>query len=71
MRILRVVGDHRSPEGAQLLSAAALTRMVPDLAARDVYLCGPAPMMAHARRELLLAGVSRGQIHSERFALAA
>ena len=70
-QIFRVVGDHRSPAGAELLGAAALTRMVPDLAARDVYLCGPGPMMARARRELRLAGVPRGQIHSERFALAA
>jgi predicted ferric reductase len=66
-----VVGDHRSPQGEQLLSADALTRMVPDLAERDVFLCGPGPMMDHTRRALRSAGVARGQIHSERFALAA
>ncbi len=70
-QIFYVVGDHRPPQAADLLSAAALIRMVPDIAERDVYLCGPRPMMDHTRRALRAAGVDRGQIHSERFALAA
>jgi predicted ferric reductase len=68
--VFYVVGDHRSAQGGDLLSAAALLGMVPDLAQRDVYLCGPKAMMDAARRELLAAGVSRGHLHSERFALA-
>ena len=41
-----VVGDHR--EGA-LLSPEHLQRLVPDIAARDVYVCGP-PAMTEATR---------------------
>ena len=44
-----VVGDHR--EGA-LLSPEHLQRLVPDIAARDVYVCGP-PAMTEATRATL------------------
>ena len=40
-----VLGDHRGPGAAELLSAEHLERLVPDIAARDVYVCGP-PAMA-------------------------
>jgi predicted ferric reductase len=64
-----VVGDHASPEGRDLLSSAHLLDLVPDLSERDVYLCGPPAMIAAIRRNLLGAGVSRRQLHVERFAL--
>jgi ferredoxin-NADP reductase len=66
----RLVGDHRDPAGADLLGAAALERLVPDIADRDVFVCGPPPMMAHVASSLRALGVPRAQIHSERFALA-
>jgi predicted ferric reductase len=66
-----VVGDHREPAGRDLLSSEHLTRLVPDLPEREVYLCGPAPMMERTRKALGGAGVPDGQVHSERFALAA
>jgi predicted ferric reductase len=53
--------DHLSPQRLQLL--------VPDVAERDVYLCGPEPMMDAARNSLVLAGVPARHIHSESFAL--
>jgi ferredoxin-NADP reductase len=64
-----VVGDHRRAEG-DLLSAQRLLADVSDLATRDVYLCGPGPMMDAAKRSLREAGVPRKQIHTERFAYA-
>jgi len=64
-----VLGDHRGPGAAELLSAEHLGRLVPDIAARDVYVCGP-PAMADATGESLRrAGVPRRQVIMERFAL--
>ena len=37
----KVVGDHRTPEGRELLSPAHLRELVPDVVEREVYLCGP------------------------------
>ena len=39
-----VVGDHATDEGARLLSPEHLRELVPDIAERDVYLCGPPAM---------------------------
>jgi len=46
-----------------------LSRLVPDLKARDVFLCGPPPMMKGLRVALADLGVKSAQIHDERFAL--
>lgn len=46
-----------------------LARLVPDLLDRDVYLCGPRPMMKGARNALLELGVSPARLHDERFSL--
>jgi len=50
------------------LSAERLTELVPDLADRDVFLCGPPGMVDTARQALREAGVTRRRIHHERFA---
>jgi predicted ferric reductase len=63
-----LVGDHRG-EGRDLLSPVHLLQLVPDLAERDVYLCGPPAMTAALERNLRAAGVRRGRLHLERFAL--
>jgi predicted ferric reductase len=65
------VGDHRAPESAALLSPEHLLSLIPDLADRDVYLCGPVGMMKAVRQSLRRAGVPPGQVRTERFALAA
>jgi ferredoxin-NADP reductase len=52
-----------------LLSARSLTRLVPGLADRDVYLCASPSMSAAVRSSLAQAGVPSGQLHEERFAL--
>jgi predicted ferric reductase len=64
-----VLGDHIRPEYKDLLSPAHFRRLVPDIVDRDVFLCGPPPMMRNVERDLRRAGVPRKQVHSERFAL--
>lgn len=64
-----VVGDHAAPDGHALLSPEHLDELVPDLAERDVYLCGPPAMTSVTGQRLRLAGVPRRRLHVERFAL--
>jgi predicted ferric reductase len=64
-----VVGDHAAPGGDRLLSPEHLLELVPDLAERDVYVCGPPGMIDFAVRNVRAAGVRRRHIHVERFAL--
>ena len=52
------------------LAPRELARLVPDIAERDVFLCGPPPMMNAVLRTLGDLGVPRRQIHFERFSLA-
>jgi predicted ferric reductase len=59
-----VVGDHRDGDP---LSVERMRGLVPDIAARDVYVCGPPEMVAATRASLRAAGVRR--IVTERFAL--
>ena len=46
-----------------------LSRLAPDFRERDVYLCGPPPMMRLVRAALRAAGVPGSHIFDERFAL--
>ncbi len=66
-----VVGDHRDAAADSLLRAEHLRELVPDIAQREVFVCGPAAMIEHARDGLRAAGVPARNVHSERFALAA
>ena len=52
------------------LAPRELSRLVPDIADRDVFLCGPPPMMNAVLRSLGDLGVPKPQIHFERFSLA-
>ena len=52
------------------LAPRELARLVPDVADRDVFLCGPPPMMNAVLRSLGDLGVAKQQIHFERFSLA-
>ena len=63
-----VLGDHRGPGAAELLSADHLGRLVPDIASRDVYVCGPPAMTEATRASLDRSGVSRRHVFTERFA---
>lgn len=51
------------------LSAQTIRRLVPDVAGRDVFVCGPAAMMERVEEILRSIGVPQAQIHFERFAL--
>jgi predicted ferric reductase len=64
-----VVGDHRTEEGSQLLTARHLHELVPDLVEREVFLCGPPGLADLVEREVRRAGVPRRHVHVERFAL--
>jgi predicted ferric reductase len=63
-RVVYLLGDN-----PDLLSSRSLARLVPGLAGRDVYLCGPPGMTAAVRRSLVSADVPVEHIHEERFAL--
>ncbi|MER6378735.1 ferric reductase-like transmembrane domain-containing protein [Streptomyces sp. NPDC001127] len=52
------------------LAPSELARLVPDIADRDVFLCGPPPMMSAVLRSLGELNVPKQQIHFERFSLA-
>jgi predicted ferric reductase len=64
-----VVGDHAAPGGERLLSPEHLVELLPDIAERDVYVCGPPGMTDLTVRNVRAAGVRRRHVHVERFAL--
>ncbi len=49
------------------LTMAFLRSRCPDFAERDVFVCGPSPLIAVARRELSGAGVAPARLHTEDF----
>ena len=70
LRILHVIRDDPGYAGEKgRVDRELVLRLVPDVAERDVYLCGPPPMMAGLRPALLALGVPRRRRHDERFAL--
>ncbi len=64
-----VVGDHAAPGGERLLSPEHLRDLVPDIAQRDVFACGPPAMADFIEANVRRAGVPARFIHVERFAL--
>jgi predicted ferric reductase len=64
-----VVGDHDTDEGRDLLSPQHLQEIVPDIAEREVYVCGPPAMTNAIRANVRHANVPARFIHAERFAL--
>jgi predicted ferric reductase len=58
-------GDHREGDS---LSPEHLKELVPDIAQRDVYVCGPPAMTDAIQATLARTGVSRRHIYTERFA---
>lgn len=62
------VGRRGTPElPDDPLTPAGLQALVPDIAERDVFVCGPIPMLDAVRRSLNRLRVPRSQIHIERF----
>ncbi|MFJ9582536.1 ferredoxin reductase family protein [Streptomyces acidicola] len=58
------------PAGPDKLAPGELLKLVPDIADRDVFLCGPPPMMNAVLGSLRELDVPKPQIHFERFSLA-
>jgi predicted ferric reductase len=56
-----------SSEPGNAITAQSLQAMVPDLVARDVYLCASPRFAAAAKSALLEAGLPRRQLHHEDF----
>ena len=63
-----VVGERNGLPTGALLSPEHLERLVPDIAERDVYVCGPPAMTDALRVTLRRSGVAPGHIVTERFA---
>jgi ferredoxin-NADP reductase len=55
-------------EKAGRLTAELLQKLVPDIAGREVFLCGPPPMMQAMTETMVSLGVAKDHIYSERFA---
>ncbi|MET9384118.1 ferredoxin reductase family protein [Streptomyces sp. NPDC002928] len=58
------------PVSPDKLAPSELARLVPDITDRDVFLCGPPPMMNAVLGSLRELDVPKPQIHFERFSLA-
>ncbi|MFF1642355.1 ferric reductase-like transmembrane domain-containing protein [Streptomyces sp. NPDC058246] len=58
------------PATPDKLAPRELARLVPDVAERDVFVCGPPGMTGAVLRTLRDLGVPKQQIHAERFSLA-
>lgn len=58
------------PVSPDKLAPGELARLVPDITDRDVFLCGPPPMMNAVLGSLRALAVPKPQIHFERFSLA-
>jgi predicted ferric reductase len=70
--IVEVLTGPSSAGGAHgpLLGAGNIQALVPDVAARDVFVCGPPGMTGAVLRSLRELGVPGPQVHAERFSLA-
>ena len=64
----RTDSSWQSVTGADQTDAAALAELVPDVADRDIYVCGPLPWIAAVRQAARVCGAINDQIHSEDFA---
>lgn len=51
------------------IDAEKIQRLVPDVTTRDIFICGPVPMMEGIKQVLLSVGVTSSQIHYEKFSL--
>ena len=69
IRLVIVAGDHATPEGRRLLTPDHLRELVPDIAERQAYVCGPPAMTEFMERNVRRADVPARFIHTEKFAL--
>ncbi|MGC7099751.1 ferredoxin reductase family protein [Amycolatopsis lurida] len=69
LRLLTGPSDQDGPNGP-VLGPRNLAALVPDVADRDVFVCGPPGMTKAAVRGLKELGLPAAQVHAERFSLA-
>ncbi|HKX73211.1 MAG TPA: ferric reductase-like transmembrane domain-containing protein [Candidatus Saccharimonadales bacterium] len=70
MPIYNILSEQKDYKGeVGFVDKEKIARLVPDVAERDVFLCGPPPMMAGVKKALAELGVPANQVHYERFAL--
>jgi len=67
VRVFYVLGPRTVSPGA--LEPDDIRRLVPDVAERNAYVCGPTGLMDKAARSLRALGVRRSRIHREAFEL--
>lgn len=68
--VVHVLSDDPSYAGEKgYLDQDKIKRLVPDLADREIFLCGPTPMMDGVIKSLRALGVPLHRIHFERFSL--
>jgi predicted ferric reductase len=60
----------RTQNGVRPFDPVALHSLVPDIADRDVYVCGPRPMTDTVLESLRRLRVPNRQVHAEKFSLA-
>ena len=70
--LIRLIGSRSDRSGwwggsRSIDPTVALSRIVPDLGHREVYLCGPADWMREVRASLKTLGVRPDRIHAEEF----
>ena len=67
-RVVHVISDEPNYSGERgRIDEEKLRRLVPDLAEREVYLCGPEPMMQALISTLRQLGLPRQRLHYEKF----
>src|SRR2546423_1555794 len=69
IKLVVVAGDHATAEGSRLLSPDHLRELVPDIAERQVYVCGPPAMTDFLEGNVRRADVPARFIHAEKFSL--
>ncbi|NJC73795.1 oxidoreductase [Planosporangium thailandense] len=62
-----LVGSRDDPRTRHFLSPRGVRELVPDVTARDVYLCGPSGLIEQSQRTLRRLNVPRRQIHLDPF----
>ncbi len=67
-QIIHILGDQPNYQGETgRIDEEKIKRLVPDVASREIYLCGPPPMMESIIALLHTLGIKKSRIHYEKF----
>lgn len=70
VRVVNILSDQPSYKGEKgYIDKEKITRLVPDIAARDVFVCGPPLMVNSILPTLKKLNIPSAQLHFERFSL--